>query len=57
VSRKTGYKLIERYVAEGVDGLKDRSRAPHHHPHAVSEEIEAAIVTMRSRTRLGDRRK
>ena len=47
VSRKTGYKLIERYVAEGVDGLKDRSRAPHHHPHAVSEEIEAAIVTMR----------
>src|SRR5258708_29029223 len=47
VSRKTGYKLIERYVVEGVDGLKDRSRAPHHHRHAVSEEIEAAVVAMR----------
>ena len=32
VSRKVGYKWLERYRDEGVDGLKDRSRAPLHHP-------------------------
>lgn len=48
VSRRTGYKWIERYAADGVDGLKDRSRAPHRHPHAVSEEDAAAIVAVRA---------
>ncbi|MFL5259014.1 MAG: helix-turn-helix domain-containing protein, partial [Hyphomicrobiales bacterium] len=28
VSRKTGYKWLERYDSEGVTGLVDRSRAP-----------------------------
>ena len=28
ISRKTGYKWARRYRREGVDGLKDRSRAP-----------------------------
>ena len=36
VSRKTGYKWLERHQAEGVAGLADRSRAPHSHPNAVS---------------------
>ena len=27
VSRKTGYKFVERYQLEGADGLKDRSVA------------------------------
>src|SRR5258705_13105680 len=35
VSRKTGYKWLDRYRAEDVEGLRDRSRAPHHHPQAV----------------------
>src|SRR5436190_6162218 len=48
VSRKTGYKLINRYAAEGVDGLKDRSHAAHHHPQAVSEAIAAAVVGLRA---------
>src|SRR5215471_7941777 len=48
ISRKTGYKLLERYAAEGVDGLQDRSHAAHHHPHAVSEAIEQRIVGLRS---------
>jgi putative transposase len=47
VSRKTGYKWIERFESEGIDGLKDRSRAPLHHPNAVSEAAEAAIVAVR----------
>ena len=28
ISRKTGYKWAERFAKEGVEGLKDRSRAP-----------------------------
>jgi putative transposase len=28
VSRKTGYKWIERFDEEGIEGLQDRSRAP-----------------------------
>ena len=36
VSRKTGYKWLARYAAEGVAGLVDRSRAPLHHPQAMS---------------------
>ena len=41
ISRKTGHKWIERFKAEGMEGLKDRSRAPHHHPNAVGETEEA----------------
>jgi transposase InsO family protein len=47
VSRETGYKWVGRYAGEGIDGLKDRSRAPHHHPHAVGEAEAAAIVALR----------
>jgi putative transposase len=47
VSRKTGYKLICRYQAEGPAGLMDRSRAPHCHPNAIDDEREAAILGLR----------
>ena len=36
VSRKTGYKWIGRYEGDGPDGLRDRSRAPHHCPHRMA---------------------
>ena len=48
MSRKTSYKLVQRYFEEGPDGLKDRSRAPHHHPQAVSQVVERAVVSARS---------
>jgi putative transposase len=47
VSRKTGYKFIDRYQAEGPAGLEDKSRAPHHHPNAIDEDREAAILSLR----------
>ncbi len=47
VSRKTGYKLRDRFVAEGIAGLADRSRAPHHHPNAVSAVVEEAVLAVR----------
>lgn len=49
ISRKTGYKLVGRFVEEYVDGLKDRSRAPHHHPNTVSALTEVLVVSARRR--------
>lgn len=49
VSRKTGYKWLERYRSAGLCGLADLSRAPHGHPGAVPEEIAAAVLAVRRR--------
>lgn len=48
VSRKTGYKWLERYRAFGVDGLKARSSAAHRHPNAVSAAVAEAVVGVRT---------
>ena len=44
ISPKTAYKLIGRYEAHGEGGLRDRSRAPHHHPNATPRELAERIV-------------
>lgn len=49
ISRKTGYKWIDRFLSDGPVGLFDQSRAPHHHPEAVGREIEARILCLRER--------
>ena len=48
VTRKTGYKWLERYEAGGMEGLRDQSRAPHHHPNALAEESEERILQVRA---------
>ena len=47
VTRKTGYKWLERYEEGGIAGLADRRRAPRHHPNAISEELEERIIALR----------
>lgn len=47
VSRKTGYKWVERYDSDGVSGLEARSRAPLSHPHAVAGEVVEKILRIR----------
>ena len=49
VSRKAVYELTGRFGQEGWGCLEERSRAPHHHPNAVSSEVEAAVVALRQR--------
>lgn len=51
ISRVTGYKWLKRYEVEGVEGLQDRSRAAKHHPQAVPERLENAIVELRHQHR------
>ena len=49
ISRKTGYLWLERYEAEGVLGLVDRSRRPHHSPQATDPEVIERLVRVRRR--------
>src|SRR6516165_4224208 len=44
LSRKTVYKWIDRFEERGPGGLQELSRAPHHHPNALSEEMEQRIL-------------
>jgi putative transposase len=48
VSRKTGYKWIERFEAFGLEGLKDRSSAAYRHPNEVVAEIGEAVIGVRA---------
>ena len=47
ISRKTGYKWIDREAEEGRRGLADRSRAPHHCPHKISAEMATLLCEFR----------
>jgi putative transposase len=49
ISRKTGYKWLERYAADGARGLADRSRRPHESPQATARELVEAILALRRR--------
>lgn len=44
VSRRVAYKWVARYRSEGIEGLKDRSRAPHHVPHRIGADIVELLV-------------
>jgi putative transposase len=45
VSRKTLYKLVNRYIKYGVNGLEEMSRAAHRHPNITgSSKIERIIA-------------
>jgi transposase InsO family protein len=47
VSRKTGYKWLDRYRLEGAAGLLDRPHAPHIHGRATPQHLVDAIVGLR----------
>jgi putative transposase len=49
ISRKTGYKWLERYREDPVDGLLEHSRAPHHPANSLCAEIAEEILAMRRR--------
>ncbi len=44
ISRKTGYKILDRYEQCGVEGLSDRARRPHRYANQLPMPVEAAIV-------------
>jgi putative transposase len=49
ISRKTGYKWIDRYRIHGPQGLEERSRRPSTSPRHTPDQVVAAIVDARRR--------
>ena len=49
ISRKTGYKWLARYEAEGATGLAERSHRPHTCPHATDPDAVALLCELRRR--------
>ena len=47
VTRKTGYKWLARYEVDGMEGLKDQSRASRHHPNQLGPDIEERVLEIR----------
>ena len=49
ISRKTGYKWMARFKAEGESGLADRSRRPKKSPGKSSRKTESMVVKLREK--------
>jgi transposase InsO family protein len=49
ISRKTGYKWVERYTRGGPAALADHSRRPHSHPAATEAAVVDALLAARHR--------
>jgi len=47
VSRKTGYKILNRYNSCGLQGLTDRSRRPYRQANQLPVQIETLIVRLK----------
>ena len=48
VSRKTGYKIFDRYKEHGLEALSDRSRRPVRYANQLPEQIESLIVRLKA---------
>lgn len=53
VSRKCVKTWVDRYAAEGVAGLRDRSSRPRSSPRRTSAEVERRVVELRTSERRG----
>jgi hypothetical protein len=49
ISRKTGYKLYNRYQNCGIEGLTDRSRRPYRHANRLPVQIEKLILQLKEK--------
>ena len=55
VDAKTVRKWRDRFLAEGVDGLLDRSSRPHCSPNQTRPAIQRRVVALRTSASLGCR--
>ena len=47
ISRKTGYKIFDRYREHGLEALNDRSRRPVRYANQLPQQIESLILTLK----------
>lgn len=48
ISRKTGYKWVQRYKALGLEGLSEQSRRPNSHPSQLPLTVRKSIIELRT---------
>ena len=48
VSRKTGYKIFDRYKEHGLTALSDRSRRPVRYANQLPQQVESLIVQLKA---------
>lgn len=48
ISRKTGYKWLGRFAAQGSAGVADQHRCPHRSPDRTDPAMEAAVLALRT---------
>ena len=53
ISRQLYYTWLRRYRAEGLEGLRARSRRPHSHPKATSTDVVGKIIHLRQNYHFG----
>jgi transposase InsO family protein len=57
ISRKTGYKIFDRYKEHGLEALSDRSRRPVRYANQLPGQVEGLIVSLkRDKTHWGARK-
>ncbi len=49
ISRKTGYKWLNRYRQGGIEAVHNRSRKPHSHPQEMSHQVKESILAIKKR--------
>jgi len=47
ISRKTGYKIFDRYKEHGLEALTDRSRRPVRYANQLPQQVESLIVRLK----------
>src|SRR5256884_960929 len=48
ISRKTGYKIFDRYKEHGLSALSDRSRRPVRYANQLPQQVESLIVRLKA---------
>jgi transposase InsO family protein len=48
ISRKTGYKIFDRFKKVGIEGLQDELRRPDSSPNQTPPEVESLILSAKS---------
>src|SRR5207244_8611402 len=47
ISRKTGYKIFDRYEEHGLEALTDRSRRPVRYANQLPQQVESMIISLK----------
>jgi transposase InsO family protein len=47
ISTKTGYKWKERFLREGIEGMREQSRRPHAHGDQLGDETVCEIIRLK----------